>query len=94
MAEQHGLLPPITSALTQIYAEKCTTKAAAFKLTFKFLNTAPEKVLFIMLTTKGEKRRMRREGGKKKVEGTSLTKSSFQHNPPHTLSLSTGVCSI
>lgn len=93
MAEQHGLLAPITSALMQIYAEKCTTKAAAFKLTFKFLNTAPEKVLFIMLTTKGKKKRMRREG-EKKVEGTSLTKSSFQHNPPHTLSLSTGVCSI
>lgn len=67
MAEQHGLLAPITSALTQIYAEKCTTKAAAFKLTFKFLNTAPEKVPFIRLTTKGKKRRMRREGGEKKL---------------------------
>lgn len=94
MDEQHGPSAPITLASTQIYAEKCTTKAAAFKLTFKLLNTIPEKVLFIMLTTKGEKRRMRRGEGQKKVEGTSLTKSSFQHNPPHTLSLSTGVCSI
>lgn len=66
MAEQHGLLAPITSALTQIYAEKCTTKAAAFKLTFKFLNTAPEKVLFIMLTTKGEKKENEKRRGKKK----------------------------
>lgn len=66
MAEQHGLLAPITSASTQIYAEKCTTKAAAFKLTFKFPNTAPEKVLFIMLTTKGKKKNEKR-GGKKKL---------------------------
>lgn len=92
MDEQHDLLVPITSASTQIYAQKCTTKAAAFKLTFKFFNTAPEKVLFIMLTTKGKKENEKRGG--KKVEDTSLTKSSFQHNPPHTLSLSTGVCSI
>lgn len=42
MSKQHGLLVSISQTATQIYAEKCTTKAIAFKIAIEFPNTAPK----------------------------------------------------
>lgn len=84
--KQHGPLVSISQTATQIYAEKCTTKAIASKLAIEFPNTAPK-----------EKRRYSwrlalRERVKKTSRAHPWLNPLFKRNPPCTPSQR--VCSI